>query len=95
MAAVDKAIASVHAAIPTLSVFDGARLLADVPLVSGVTKRIPHGLGRKLRGYLVVRTSTGAALGYLCDEQSTHTDTATYLYLRAEGYSPTVSLIVF
>jgi hypothetical protein len=74
---------------------DGSRLLEDVELTSGVTTRIPHGLGRRLRGWLVVRIDGGAALGFVYDEQSSHTDTDRFLYLRAEGYSPTVSLLVF
>lgn len=91
--ATDKAIlASREAPIAAL---DGIRLIEGVALVDGTTKRIAHGLGRKLRGWLVVRTSTGDALGCMYDEQTTHTDTDVYLYLRTDGYSPTVSLLVF
>lgn len=91
--AVDKAI-QVATAAPA-SPLDGIRLVENVVLVDGVTKRISHGLRRKLRGWIVVRTSTSDALAALHDEQATHSDTDVYLYLRANGYSPTVSLLVF
>jgi hypothetical protein len=91
----DKALMAIQGALTGVQVLDGVRLIESVVLTGGETKVIPHGLGRKLRGYLVVKSSAGAALGYLYDEQASHSDTATYLYLRAEGYSPTVSLLVF
>jgi hypothetical protein len=91
-----RALRSVADQMPDVSVFDGCRLVESVALESGVTKRIPHGLGRRLRGWLIVRIDSGAALGYVYDEQSTNASTSdTFLYLRAEGYSPTVSLLVF
>jgi hypothetical protein len=94
-AATDKALDEIRGAIPDLEALDGLRLLENVQLTSGVTARVPHGLGRKPRGWLVVRTDSGAALGYIYDEQRTQAKTDVYLYLRAEGYSPLVSLLVF
>lgn len=90
---VDKAIAALTSTSP--SPLDGIRLIENVSLVSGQTKRIVHGLKRKLRGYLVVKSSAGAAMGYMYDEQLLRADTDIYLYLRTEGYSPTISLLVF
>lgn len=93
---VDKAVGELRRVIDGMrSPLSGARILEDVELTSGTTARIPHGLGRRLRGWIVVRTNEGATLGSLHDEQADHTDTAKFLYLRAEGYSPTVSLLVF
>lgn len=91
---VDKAIMAANPPTAT-SILDSVRLLENVVLVDGVTKRIAHGLKRKLRGWFVVRTNAGEALGSLYDEQSSHTDTDTFLYLRADGYAPTLSLVVF
>lgn len=93
--AVDKAIQVVHGGLSDLSVFDGARLLPDIQLTAGTTTRVPHGLRRKLRGWLIVRNNSGSTLGYVHDEQSSNSDTQKYLYLRCEGYSPVVSVLVF
>ncbi len=91
IAAVDKALRTFHST--SSDPFDGARLIEGVQLAAGVTKRVIHGLGRKPRGYLVVKASTGAVMSCLYDE--THADSDVYLYLRAEGYSPVVSLLIF
>lgn len=88
-----KAVDDLRTALPDLGVFEGARALDGIVLQDGVTKRIVHGLGRKLRGWLVVRINSSG--GTLLDEQATHSDGKTYLYLKAVGYSPTVSLVVF
>lgn len=94
-AATEQAITAVRDSITDVSVLEGIRQIDDVQLTSGQTKRIAHGLGRKLRGWIVVRTNTAAALGYIYDEQSTAADTDVYLRLRAEGFSPKISLLVF
>lgn len=91
----NKALSDIRAAVADHAALDGVRLIADVQLTSGETKRIAHGLGRKLRGWIVVRTSEGNTSAYLHDEQREHPDTDVYLHLRAEGYSPVVSLLVF
>lgn len=90
-----KALDEIRASLPDHAVLDGIRLISGVSLTAGSTKRIAHGLGRKLSGWIQVRINTGAAAGYIYDQQSTHDDTDTYLYLRAEGFSPTISLLVF
>jgi hypothetical protein len=91
-----RALRSVADLMPNVSVFDGCRLIEGVELESGVTKRIAHGLGRRLRGWLVVRIDSGTALGFMYDEQADNASLSdTFLFLRAEGYSPTISLLVF
>ena len=92
---VDRALIALQATFPDLSVFEGVRQLDGIALEDGVTRRIAHGLGRKLRGWLVVRISSGDPLSALYDEQSMHNDTDKYLYLRADGFAPTLSLLVF
>lgn len=78
------------------NVFSGARLLRAVTLTNGVTKRFAHGLGRQIQGYLVVGIRNNAAACYLDDEHDNrHTDTDTFAYIRADGASPTVDLVVF
>lgn len=64
--------------------------------MDGVTQRIAHGLGRQLRGYVVVGIRNNAAAGYIEDEHDgRHGDTSTFMYLRAVGFDPTVDLVVF
>lgn len=92
---VDRAIDEVMAAMPPKTVLSGARLIENLRLASGQTHRIAHGLGRKLQGWLIVRNDSGNAAGYIYDEQSAHADTDRFLYLRVEGYTPTVTLLVF
>jgi hypothetical protein len=48
-----KAIDDLRKEVQGRSFTDGSRLLSDVDLVAG-TNRIPHGLGRRPKGYLVV-----------------------------------------
>ena len=93
----NKALDEIRDGIPDLGVIDGLRLIENVQLTAGTTKVIPHGLGRKLRGWIVVRINLGANNGYLYDLQNSSTSHAPekYLYLRAEGYSPKISLLVF
>ena len=78
-----------------IAVFNGARFIEDVTCRAGVTTRIAHGLGRRLRGYVIIRKDSSDAAGHEHDEQSRHSDTDQFLYLRFEGYSPTISLLVF
>ncbi len=87
---VNKALSEIRDAVPDVAVFDGARLIKDIVLASGVTKRVVHGLGRKYRGRIIARQSTNA---YLIDDY-TRTDTDTYIYLTASA-NTTVSLVVF
>lgn len=89
------ALGQLRASITDVSVLSGIRLLENIELTAGETRRIAHGLRRKLRGYVVVRCSASASMGHMHDEQLEHTDTDKYLYLRPEGFSPTVSLLVF
>lgn len=79
-----------------VGVFDGARLRKDVVLVDGVTQRIAHGLGKPIQGYIVVGIRNNAAAGYLSDEHDgRHGDTSKFMYIRADGFAPTVDLVVF
>lgn len=86
----DRALSEIRDSIADVSVFEGARLVGPVVLVSGTQKRVTHGLGRKYRGFFVVRKS---AVADLIDDGS-KTDRDTYLYLTANG-NTTVSLVVF
>ncbi len=87
----DKAIRAVAAAIPDLAVFAGARELGPIALVAGVQKRVPHGLKRKYRGFLLSGLSAVATI----TDARTKSDTDTYLYLTATGANATVHLVVF
>lgn len=93
--ATERALSAIREEMPAVAALNGVRLLEGIQLTAGQTKRIAHGLGRKLRGWLVVRINLGASLGYIYDNQSTVTDGDVYLHLTAEGYSPKVSLLVF
>jgi hypothetical protein len=88
--ATDKALAALHEAMPDLSVFDGARLIEDVALSSGVQKRVSHGLRRKYRGFIPVGLSAAATI---IDDKS-KSDRDVYLYLTASA-NTTISLVVF
>lgn len=76
---------------PALSepILDG-RLISNISLVSG-DNTINHGLGSKLRGYIVVMNS--AAVTFY-DKQSTNQMPSLTLVLNASG-ATTVSLWVF
>ena len=77
-------------------VFAGARVLKDVQLVSGTTLKLSHGLGRRLSGWIIVSIDRGAALSFIHDEQREHSElTDRFLFLRAEGISPKVNVLVF
>lgn len=94
-ARVDRALDDIRdSLVPGL--FDGARLLRKVALTSGVTKRIPHGLGSPIKGYFIVGARTGNAALYLTDEHDgRHGDTDKFAYIKANGASATLDLVVF
>lgn len=92
---VSQALDDLRSAVPDLGFLSGARLIEGVQLTAGSTTAVLHGLNRPLKGWLVARTNTNAAAGYLYDEQDSHPDTNKFLYLRAEGYSPKINLVVF
>lgn len=74
----------------------GARLLPNVEFLGGITRRLPHGLGRRLQGYLVVGLRDGSALGYFDDEHDNrHPDLAKYAYITAHGMDCTADILVF
>lgn len=76
--------------------FDDAKLIKGVTLIDGVVVRRAHGLGHPIRGYLVVGARTGDAAGYITDEHDTrHGDLGQFMYIKANGFSPTVDLVVF
>lgn len=73
-----------------------SRILRDVEFTGGVTRRIPHGLGRRLEGYLIVGMREGSALGYWTDEHDArHSDLGTYAYIVANGMDCTADIMVF
>lgn len=58
-AATSKAIDDLRREVQGRSFADGSRILEDVELVAGIN-RIPHGLGRQPKGYLVVGARNAA-----------------------------------
>lgn len=74
----------------------GGRILRDVTFVGGETRRIPHGLGRRIEGYLVVGLRGGSALGFWTDEHDNrHPDLSKYAYIKANGMNCTADILVF
>ena len=67
-------------------------LLKNVKLISGVTNMVPHGLGRVLDGWIVVRNHGGYAI--LTDLQDTNPSPDLLLYLTTPA-TVTVDLLVF
>lgn len=67
------------------------RLIESIVIVLGTPKVVQHGLGRKLKGWLMVRKSAGASIW---DSQSTNALATKSLVLNASA-NVTVSLWVF
>jgi len=76
-------------AIPVL---DG-RLVEGVTLAAGVTKDVVHGLGRTLRGWIIVRVGYSGATAVV-QEAAGNPDEALYLRLSC-AQDVTLSLWVF
>ncbi len=74
----------------------GGRILKDVQFIGGTTRRIPHGLNRRLEGYLVVGIRDNSALGYFDDEHDNrHPDLNKYAYITAHGMNCYADILVF
>lgn len=74
----------------------GAVEVANVQLSTTAVVRVPHKLGRKVRGWFISRvTSDPGAAFSVWDELSQNSDTEKFLYLRAVGGAPVVTLVVF
>jgi len=72
------------------SIIDGL-LITDQALASGTTSIISHGLGRKIKGWIVVGKN---AAQHVYDVQSSNDNPDKFLYLTAGG-TVTVDLWVF
>lgn len=71
----------------------GQVFLENVTLSDGVTAKIPHKLGRKLKGWTVVRCNTaGVTFHDLQDSNPKQDET---LWLQPTGGSPRITLMVF
>ena len=78
------------APIFTKEVLDG-RLIKDIPLITGVTNKVEHGLQRDVLGYIVVKKGVNT-VGW--DGEATNTMKSSFLNLLC-GANVTVSLWVF
>lgn len=67
-------------------------LVTNVTLLPGITNKVSHNLGRKLQGYLVVRSHGGYAM--LQDLQDTNPSPHLLLYLLVPA-QVTVDLLCF
>lgn len=91
--AVDKALDAIRDVVALRSDLFEGRLIEDVQLTSGITSRVPHKLGRKLKGYVIVRCNTASVT--FSDSQNSATEPDKYLHIRPTGGSPLVSILVF
>lgn len=87
---INKALDEIRDGLPDVEAFAGARQINKIVLVSGVQKRVAHGLGRKYRGRLIVSQSAAAHI----TDDLTKTDLDKYLYLTASA-NTTINLVVF
>lgn len=79
-----------------VGLMDQAILLEDVALVTADWARVAHNLGRRPRGYIVVRTKAAPGAAYsVYDDNDNQTDSQRFLYLRSIGANVTVDLAVF
>ena len=92
-AAVDIALRDIANSAADSSDALGQVFLSDLALTSGVTSKIPHKLGRKLKGWVVTRIDTTGVT--IKDLQSTNPTPNKTLWLEPAGGSPTISLMVF
>lgn len=68
----------------------------NVVLSTTAFTRVPHKLGRKVKGWFVSRVmSTPGAAFAVFDELDQHTDTDRFLYLKSVGSDVTVNVVVF
>lgn len=93
---VDKAIDQLRSIIPATTLFDRARIKPSVKFTDLVVMRIPHSLGRRLQGYLIVGIRGNDALGYFDDENDgRHPDMDKFAYIRAVGFNPVADVMFF
>lgn len=69
------------------------KLIEAVVLTGGTTRKIAHGLGRKPRGWIVVKQKGWTSTGYM--NEVDHGSKDRELWLLAYGMDPTISLWVF
>lgn len=74
------------------------RIIDDISTTAGQRTRVRHGLGRKLRGWMLIKSSVTVS-NHLYDEQASnsHEDRELWLYLNDGGTDGTykISLWVF
>ena len=68
------------------------RLLTGIQFASSVTKNVPHGLGRKYRGYIVVSVNAKAIIQVVDGSNYRPTE---YIAMQSYGTACTASLCVF
>jgi hypothetical protein len=68
------------------------RLLPGVQFASSVTKNVPHGLGRKYQGYIVVSVNAKAVIQVV---DGSNYRPAEYIAMQSNGVACTASLWVF
>lgn len=68
------------------------RLIEDVAVADATLKRIPHGLGRQYRGYIIV-LSNGAISSHEAD--STNPRKESELHLTTNGPATSISIWIF
>ena len=106
-----RSVSKVSVDNPSASLIDRFNEMADIPILQGrllenirikegTTTRIPHGLGRKLRGWIVVGNNiSGVAASFIYDKQITNKnkDRELLLFLNTGSSSAiyTISLWVF
>lgn len=90
---VDSVLRDFANSVPDVDEVLGHVFLDDIQLTSGVTSQIPHKLGRKLKGWVVIRINTTGVT--IKDLQLTNPHPEKTLWLQPAGGSPKVSLMVF
>lgn len=91
-AAVDRALDVIRREQAATSFSSGTSVLKNISLPVGAAVKVPHKLGRRAQGYVVVGCRAGAA-GLVTDNNGADLDT--YLTLTAVGASMVVDLLVF
>lgn len=84
-------VGNVLNAIPTDIPIAGGRIISNISVVSGTSKVINHGLGRKLQGWIAIKKSANANIW---DSQLTNTLESRTLNLNSDA-NVTIDLWVF
>lgn len=66
------------------------RLIEGVELANAVTRKINHGLGRKIRGWIIADTVGATATGRI--QRVTGADLDLQLWLQANGHGATITV---